>query len=39
MDAQKGRRIVITSKKFDKGSDEFNFFAEFYKMVQEFYIP
>lgn len=29
----------MASKKFEKGSEEFNFFAEFYKFVQKYYIP
>jgi len=29
----------MASKKFEKDSEEFQFFKEFYKFVQDYYIP
>lgn len=29
----------MASKKFEKGSDEFNFFGDFFKFVQNHYVP
>ena len=29
----------MESKKFEKGSEEFNFFGEFFKFVQKYYVP
>lgn len=32
-------RLVMASKKFAKDSKEFAFFADFWKLAQEYYIP